>query len=263
MDLGLKDKVAIVAASSKGLGKAVAMELAREGAKLTICSRNEEALLATAQEISAATKAEVLALPVDVTKPGDVAKLMEKTLERYGKIDILVANAGGPPSGTFENFSDEDWAKALELNLLSSVRMAREVIPHLKKQGGGRIIFVTSVSVKQPLEGLVLSNGARAGVTGVAKSLANELGKYNITVNSVLPGYTDTDRLVSLRRARAEREKRPEEELLANQTKDIPLGRLGQPEEFAAVVTFLASVRASYINGVALLVDGGLYKGLM
>jgi 3-oxoacyl-[acyl-carrier protein] reductase len=263
MDLGLKDKVAIVAASSKGLGKATAMELAREGAKLTICSRNEEALLATAQEISAATKAEVLALPVDVTKPGDVTKLVEKTVERYGKLDILVANAGGPPTGTFENFSDEDWAKALELNLLSSVRMAREVTPHMKKQGSGRIIFVTSVSVKQPLEGLVLSNSARAGVTGMAKSLSNELGKHNITVNCVLPGYTDTDRAVQLRKTRAEREKRPEEELEAEQAKAIPLGRIGKPEEFAAAVTFLASARASFITGVSLLVDGGFSKGLM
>jgi 3-oxoacyl-[acyl-carrier protein] reductase len=263
MDLGLKDKVAIVAASSKGLGKAVAMELAKEGAKVVVCSRSEEVLVATAQEIGAATKAEVLALPVDVTKRADVTKLVEKTIERFGKIDILVANAGGPPSGSFENFSDEDWAKALELNFLSSVRMAREVMPHMKKQGNGRIIFVTSVSVKQPIDGLVLSNAARAGVTGLAKSLANELGKYNITVNSVLPGYTATDRAISLRKARAEREKRPEEELEKEQVKDIPLGRIGQPDEFAAAVTFLASSRASYITGVALLVDGGIYKGLM
>jgi 3-oxoacyl-[acyl-carrier protein] reductase len=246
MDLGLKDKVAIVAASSKGLGKAVAMELAKEGAKVVVCSRSEEVLVATAQEIGAATKAEVLALPVDVTKRADVTKLVEKTIER-----------------SFENFSDEDWAKALELNFLSSVRMAREVMPHMKKQGNGRIIFVTSVSVKQPIDGLVLSNAARAGVTGLAKSLANELGKYNITVNSVLPGYTATDRAISLRKARAEREKRPEEELEKEQVKDIPLGRIGQPDEFAAAVTFLASSRASYITGVALLVDGGIYKGLM
>lgn len=263
MDLGLKDKVAIVAASSKGLGKATALELAKEGAKLTICSRNEEALLTTAQEIGNSTGAEILALPVDVTKPADVIKLMEKTVEKFGKIDILVCNAGGPPSGSFENFQDEDWAKAIELNLLSSVRMAREVLPHMKKQGSGRIIFITSVSVKQPLDGLVLSNAARAGVTGMAKSLANELGKYNITVNSVLPGLTATDRLLSLRRSRAEKEGRPEEAIEAEQASSAPLGRVGQPEEFAAAVTFLASARASYITGVALLVDGGMYKGLM
>jgi 3-oxoacyl-[acyl-carrier protein] reductase len=263
MDLGLSGKVAIVAASSQGLGKAVALELGREGANLTMCSRSEENLMAAAKEISAQTKANILALPADVTKPQDIDKLVEKTVERFGRIDIVINNAGGPPLGGFESFNDEEWAKALEMNLLSIVRLVRTAVPYLKKSEGGRIINITSVAVKQPLDGLVLSNTARAGVQGLTKTLANELGRFNITVNSVLPGLTETARLVHNREFTAKAQGRTPEEVKADQEKSVPLQRLGQPHDLAAAVAFLASDRASYITGQALLVDGGMYKGLM
>lgn len=257
MDLGLKGKVAIVAGSSKGLGKAVAFELAREGANVVICSRNETTLLETAREIGSQTGVQVLAIPADVAKPADVESLVEKAATRFGRIDILINNAGGPPSGTFEGLSDEDWAKAIEQNLLSAVRLSRAVLPYMKQQGSGRIINITSLAAKEPMDGLILSNAARAGVIGLAKTMANELGKYNITVNSVLPGAHLTDRILTMNQTRAEQQKRTPEEIMTDQEKSIPLGRLGQPEEFAAAVAFLASARASYITGVALVIDGG------
>jgi 3-oxoacyl-[acyl-carrier protein] reductase len=260
MNLGLKGKVAIVAGASKGLGKAVAMELAREGANLVICARNENTLLATAQEIGSQTGAQVLALPTDVSKSSDVESLINKAVARFGRIDILINNAGGPPFGIFENFSDEDWAKAIELNLLSTVRMTRAVLPYMKKQGAGRIINITSLAAKEPMDGLVLSNAARAGVLGLAKTLAHELGKYNITVNSVLPGWHATDRVTEGMKALASQHKITEEEVLANRTKEIPLGRMGMPEEFGAAVAFLASEKAGYITGATLLIDGGLSR---
>lgn len=260
MDLGLKGKVAIIAGASKGLGKAVAMELAREGANLVICARNENTLLATAQEIGSQTGVQVLALPTDVSKASDVESLLNKAVARFGRIDILVNNAGGPPFGIFENFSDEDWAKAIELNLLSTVRMVRGVLPYMKKQGAGRIVNITSLAAKEPMDGLVLSNTARAGVLGLAKTLAHELGKYNITINSVLPGWHATDRITEGMKALAGQQKITEEEVLANRTKEIPLGRMGTPEEFGAAVAFLASEKAGYITGATLLIDGGLSR---
>ena len=261
MDFGLKGKVAIVAGSSKGLGRAVAFELAREGANVVVCSRDETVLAETAQAIGSQTGVQVLALPADVSKAADVENLVARTISRFGRVDILVNNAGGPPSGPFEKMTDEDWARAIELNLLSTVRLSRAVLPHMKKQNSGRIINITSLAAKEPMEGLILSNAARAGVIGLAKTLANELGRYNITVNSVLPGYHLTDRVTQIYKARAAQSNRSPEELQAEQEKTIPLGRVGQPEELAAAVAFLASERASYITGVALLVDGGLSKG--
>ncbi len=261
MDLGLKGKVAIVAGSSKGLGKAVALELAREGASVVICSRNETALLEAAQEIGTQTGMQVLALPADVAKPADVESLVSRTVARFGRVDILVNNAGGPPPGTFETLGDEEWAKAIELNLLSAVRLSRAVLPHMKKAGGGRIINITSLAAKEPMDGLILSNSARAGVLGLAKTMSQELGKYNITVNSVLPGWHLTDRVAQTQKFKSEQQKRPIEEIQAEVTKSIPLGRMGQPEDLAAAVAFLASDRAGYISGVALLVDGGLSRG--
>ncbi len=260
MDLGLKGKVALVAGASKGLGRAVAIELAREGANLVICSRDESRLLETAQAIGSQTGVQVLAIPTDVAKAADVESLVSKAVARFNRIDILVNNAGGPPGGTFEKLSDEDWAKAIELNLLSTVRLTRLVIPHMKNQASGRIINITSLAAKEPMENLILSNAARAGVIGLAKSLANELGKYNITVNSVLPGLHLTDRLIQMQQLQADQQKRSLQEVQADASKTIPLGRMGQPEELAAAVAFLASERASFITGVALVIDGGMSR---
>lgn len=268
MDLGLHGKVAIVAASSKGLGKATAIRLAREGAAVVMCSRDAAAIEAAAEEVRrAATEAEeggaALGVVADVTKPDDIERLVATTVERFGGIDILVANAGGPPAGSFESFDDAAFVKALELNLLSTLRLAQAVVPHMKARGGGSIVNITSVAVKQPIDGLILSNTARAGVIGLAKSMANELGRYNIRVNSVGPGPTRTDRVLNLADQRAAQLGITPEEALARDWTGIPLGRLGEPEEFANVVAFLASPAASYVTGVTVPVDGGMYRGLM
>ncbi|HEX2913066.1 MAG TPA: SDR family oxidoreductase [Chloroflexia bacterium] len=260
MDLGLKGKVAIVAGSSKGLGKAVALELAQEGANVVICSRNESVLLETAREIGSRTGVQVLALPVDVSKAADVENLINTTGNRFGRIDILVNNAGGPPTGSFENMPDEEWAKAIEQNLLSAVRMSKAVVPFMKKQGWGRIINITSLYAKEPMEGFLLSNSARAGVIGLAKTMSMELGKYNITVNSVLPGLHETARLHNIFQTRADQSKKSYEEVRDEEAKGIPLRRIGDPKELAAAVAFLASERAGYITGVALVVDGGVSR---
>lgn len=263
MDLGLKGKVAIVAAASKGLGKASALALAREGVNVTICSRNESELLETAREIGSSTGVEVLALPADVTKPADVEKLVEQTIAHFGRLDIVVNNAGGPPAGTFESLGDEEWAKAIELNLLSAVRLTRAALPHLKKQNSGRIINITSYAVKQPINELILSNAARAGVTGLTKSISNEFAKYNITVNSVLPGIHATQRMTYLHEVRAKAQNRSVEDVRNDEFKSIPLGRMGDPNDFGSVVAFIASEPANFITGQAIVVDGGSYKGLM
>lgn len=262
MDLGLKGKVAIVAAASKGLGKAVALGLAREGARLTIFSRDAERIEQAADEIRQATGGEVLALAADATQPADITRVFDETLSRYGQLDVLVTNAGGPPAGTFETLSEEDFVAAIELNLLSTLRMCRAAVPHMKERGGS-IVTITSISVKQPLDGLILSNTARAGVVGLIKSMANELGRYNIRINNVGPGPTKTDRILDLARQRAARDEISMDASLEASAAGIPLGRLGEPEEFANVVVFLASPAASYVHGVTIPVDGGLYKGLM
>ncbi len=263
MDLGLKGKVALVAASSTGLGKAVAMEFASEGANLAMCARHERVLLTAAQEIGTATGVDIMALPTDLTKASDIDSLIEKTVARFGRIDILINNAGGPPTGTFESLGDEEWAKAVELNLFSTVRLSRAALPYLKKSNGGRIINIVSMSVKQPIDGLILSNAVRASVIGLAKTMSTEFGKYNITVNNVLPGWTATERVGEVMKSRAARENRSEAEIRDEIEKLVPLGRMGTPEELAATVVFLASSRASYITGTSLLVDGGWYKGIM
>lgn len=262
MDLGLKDKVALVAAASKGLGKAVAMGLAREGAKVAICARGEETMKATAQEIEAATGSEVLAIRADLTKPSDIKHLVETTAQHFGRIDILFTNAGGPPPGRFVELTPEQWQAAVDLTLMSAVHLCYKVVPYMRRQGGGRIITSTSVSVKQPLDNLVLSNSIRLAVIGLTKSLSNELARDNILVNSVCPGWTRTERVEELMRDRAAREGITIEEAFAGIEKDIPLGRMATPEEFANLVVFLASERASYITGAAIQVDGGFYKGI-
>ncbi len=262
MDLGLKDRVAIVAASSQGLGKAVAMALAREGAKLAICARTPRTIEAAADEIRSATGAPVLALPADVTKYDEVQHLVGEALKRFGRIDICVTNAGGPPSKTFAETSLEDWSSTVNLNLLSTVYFAREVLPLMQERRWGRFIAITSVSVKQPIDGLILSNSVRSAVSGLVKSLANEYGKYNVLVNNVCPGYTRTERLTELATRLAAGSGVPLGEIQQRWTSQIPLGRLAEVEEFASVVSFLASERASYMTGSSIAVDGGLVKGV-
>jgi 3-oxoacyl-[acyl-carrier protein] reductase len=262
MDLGLKNRVALVAASSQGIGKAVALGLAREGARLALCARTTATLAAAADEIRRETGAEVLARALDVTEHAAVRSFVGETVQRFGTIDICIANAGGPPSKSFAETTPADWQAAANLNLMSTVYLAREALPVMQQQRWGRFLAITSVSVKQPLDGLVLSNAVRSGVSGLIKSLANEYGPYNVLVNNVCPGFTATARLVGLADTLAQREGVARGEIELRWTGQIPLRRLGQPDELANLVVFLASERASYITGVSIAVDGGIVKGL-
>lgn len=262
MDLDLKSRVALVAASSQGIGKAVALGLAREGARLALCARTEATLVATAEDIRRETGAEVLTRALDLRDDAAVRALVSDTVQRFGTVDICVANAGGPPSKSFADTTAADWQAAANLNLMSTVYLAQETLPIMQQQRWGRFIAITSVSVKQPIDGLVLSNAVRSGVSGLVKSLANEYGPYNVLVNNVCPGFTATARLLDLAGTLARREGVAAEEIESRWTGQIPLRRLGQPEELANLVVFLASERASYITGVSIAVDGGIVKGL-
>lgn len=263
MQTGLQDKCAVVCAASKGLGRATALALAREGARVVISARNAGPLRAAASDISRQTGATVVPIVADVSDAGSVARLVTEAAAALGAIDILVTNTGGPKSGPFESLTDADWIGAADSLVMSVVRLSRAVIPHMRQRGGGRIIHVTSVSVKQPIDGLVLSNALRAAVTGLSRTLANELAPDRILVNCVAPGYTRTDRVVELAEAAAKREG-ISTEIVQRRTEDkIPLGRLGTPEEFGEVVAFLASDRASYITGTTLQVDGGFVRSLL
>ena len=263
MDLELSGKTAIVSAGSKGLGKAIALGLAKEGARVAICSRSPDNLSQAAQEIQAVAEFEVLAVPVDVMKPDAIENFVNTIVQRQGKIDILVNNAGGPPVGTFADFEDEDWENAFNLTFMSVVRFVRAVLPHMRKTDGGRIINVTSTSVKQPLENLLLSNSIRPAVIGLAKSLANELADDGILVNNICPGSIFTDRIKDNVAAQVKATGQSQESIMQEYEAKIPLSRLGKPVELADLAVFLASPRASYITGATLQVDGGLVRSIM
>jgi len=263
MDLGLAGKVVIVAASSKGMGKATAMGFAAEGARLTMLARTAADLARSADEIRAATLAEVQAVPADVTKVEDIRRVVQATVERWGLINILVNNAGGPPPGVFADTDDAGWQAAFELSLLSTIRLTREVLPHMRKAGGGAIINIQSTSVKSPIDNLILSNGIRPGVIGLAKSLSRELGKDRIRVNNVLPGSILTDRQREVMGVSAQKLGKSLEEALQLRAAEIPLGSIGTPEDVANLIVFLASDRARYITGTTIQVDGGAVRSIM
>ncbi|MDR0269300.1 SDR family oxidoreductase [Paenibacillus sp.] len=261
MDLQLQGKKALVIASSQGLGKAIAAELIKEGADVMISSRNDDKLEAVQQELKMLGGGKVEYYAADITIPHEVEGLIRYTADTFGRIDILVNNGGGPPSGTFESFTDEDWDNAFRLTLLSYVRTIRCALPHMK-ENGGHIVNVTSSSIKQPIPGLIMSNTFRTGVAGMSKTLSQELAQYGILVNSVAPGRIATDRIKQLDEIKAREKGVPAEQIKEQFQAEIPLGRYGEPEEFAKTVVFLVSGANTYITGSTLVVDGGLVEAL-
>jgi len=262
MNLELKGKIAIIGGSSKGLGKACAMALAREGAEVAICARNEKELLNTADQIRWKYGTDVLAITVDLTRYEDIKKLVNETIKRFGRIDILVNNTGGPTPGGFFDLDDEAWEMAFQRLLMYTVRICREVIPIMKQQNWGRIINNTSFTVKEPADRLVLSNVFRIGVISLAKTLSRELGEYNITVNNVCPGSFDTERIQQIFEERSAKSGKTINDIKAELIETIPIKRMQKPEELADLVVFLASENASGITGTTIQVDGGMVKGL-
>ena len=263
MDLGLKGRVAIVGGGSKGIGRASAMLLAAEGARVVIAARGQEALAHASQAIRDATGSDVLPVQCDMASGDDIKRVVVQTVEAFGAIDIVVNNAGGPPLGLFEQHDDAAWRAAFDLNLMSVVRLVREALPRLRASDQARIINITSTAVKEPIEGLILSNSVRLGTTGLAKTLSRELGRDGITVNNVGPGLTMTDRIRPVIEAQAKASGRPFEEVAAEREARIPLGRMGQAEDVAALVLFLASKQARQITGQTILVDGGATAAVM
>jgi 3-oxoacyl-[acyl-carrier protein] reductase len=263
VDLGLAGKVALVAASSRGLGRAVAEALGREGAQLVLCARGEDALCETANAIRQSSGVRVEAVVADVSRPADVARVTDAAMRAFGRVDILVTNGGGPPAGPFESHSAEAWHEAVRQTLDSVVELTRAVLPGMKERRWGRIINVTSIAVKQPVDNLILSNSVRAAVTGFARTLANEVAPFGVTVNNVMPGYTRTQRVDDLATRNAALHGTSADAELAVWESQIPMRRLGEPAEFAAMVAFLASEHASYTTGASIPVDGGWIRSIL
>ena len=257
MDFQIKNKNAIVCASSQGLGKAAAMELASEGVNIVISSRSEQDLLNVKEKIETSTNVKVISVVADLNKPEDIDNLYNKAHSELGPIDILVNNAGGPPPSDFESLNDEDWLKAFNLTMMSSIRLSKLVLPSMKERNWGRIINISSVSVKTPVPGLFLSNSLRMGVLGWSKALSDEVAPKGITVNSVCPGSTRTARITDILKSQSEATGKTLEEIGALAAAKIPMLRIGEPEDLAALIAFLASERASYMTGLAIQVDGG------
>ncbi|MGD6817562.1 SDR family oxidoreductase [Metabacillus sp. 84] len=261
MDLNLQHKTALVIASSQGLGKAVAKKLAQEGANVILSGRDAEKLESVQQELAYIGDGRIISKTCDITDPQQIKALVEHTIDEFGEIDILVNNAGGPPAGTFEDMTDENWYEAFELNLLSYVRIIRQVLPHMKEKGG-KIINIASSSVKEPIEGLLLSNTFRMGIVGLTKTLSQELAPYHILINTLAPGRIATGRVAFLDQSAAERQGITPDEAAENNKARIPLGRYGDPEEFANYAVFMLSGVNTYVTGQTLLVDGGLVKSV-
>ena len=259
----MTSRVALVAAGSRGIGRAAATALARDGCRVAICARDRGALDTAAREIADETQAEVLPIAADVSRRADADRFVDEAAAHFGGLDILVTNSGGPRSALFDGLTDDDWREAVDLLLMSVVRLTRRALPHLRARAAGRIVCVTSIAVKQPVPGLMLSNAVRAGVTGFAKTLAAELAPERITVNCVAPGYTRTDRVVELADATAKREGIPAAEVDRRTLAAVPMGRMGDPRELGEAIAFLASERASYITGQTLVVDGGYVRALL
>jgi len=262
MELGLKNKVAIVGGSSEGMGRATAEAFASEGANVALCARTEKKLSAAAEEIRTKHKVQVFAQPVDATDADAVAKFVTAVADKFGQIDICVANAGGPPPKNFLSISMDEWRKAVDLSFLSVVAFARGVIPHMQRNRWGRVVTITSSSVRQPIPDLILSSAVRPAVVGLVKSLAGEFGKDGITVNNVAPGFTATERLKELAGVRALAAGISEQQMYEKWAADIPIRRLAKPEEIADTIVWLSSDRAASITGQTILVDGGAYRGM-
>jgi len=263
MDLGLKNKRALVAGSSRGLGYAVASQLLREGCRVAINGRNAESLTQASEQLRGEAGSPAIPLVGDLTDAATPEKIIQQAVQALGGLDILITNTGGPPSGQFESIDDQTWYAALELNFLSHVRLIRAALPHLRQSGTPSVLTITSYSVKQPIPFLVLSNSVRSATIGLTKTLALELGKEGIRFNSILPAWTETERVKELMEYRAKARGTSLEEEMSKQANDSPLGRMGTPEEFANAAAFLVSPAASYITGVMLTVDGGMYKGML
>ncbi|HUI08894.1 MAG TPA: SDR family oxidoreductase [Bacteroidota bacterium] len=264
MELGLRERVAVVCAASQGLGRAAAAGFAREGAHVVICSRDAKKLGAAAREIGgSAPGARVLPVTADVTKPADIRRLVRKTLAEFGRIDVLVTNAGGPPVAAFPDLDDRTWQRGFELNLMSTIRLIREVLPAMQKRKWGRIINITSFVARQPVDDLIISSTVRPGIFGLSKILANQHSRDGILINSVVPGFILTARQQEISGARAKARGITPEAYIAEVAKAVPSGRMGRPEELADVIVFLGSERASYISGTTITVDGGLVKGIL